>query len=134
MKAESYEGWLEKITLARTAELSGFVVGSTYFAFADGKIVGTISVRNYLTESLLRCGGHIGYAVRPSERRKGYGAGMLSLALEKCRALGIREALVTCDKDNIASAKTILNNGGVLENELIDEKETLIQRYWVKCQ
>jgi predicted acetyltransferase len=58
---------------------------------------------------------------------------MLALALEKCRARGIREALVTCDKDNIASAKTILSNGGVLENEILDEKGILMERYWVKC-
>lgn len=75
-------------------------------------------------------GGHIGYGIRPSERRKGYATVLLNLALIKARELGIQRALVTCDRDNIGSAKTIMNNGGVLDSE--DEVDgTIIQRYWV---
>jgi predicted acetyltransferase len=67
---------------------------------------------------ILLSGGHIGFGVRPSERRNGYGAKMLALALEKCRELAIEKALVTCDAENIGSAKTIMKNGGVLESEI----------------
>ena len=65
-----------------------------------------------------RSGGHIGDGIRPSERRKGYATAMIGLALEECRKLGINKVLMTCDKTNIGSAKSIMNNGGVLESEL----------------
>lgn len=80
---------------------------------------------------LLFSGGHIGDGIRPSERRKGYATAMLRLALEKCRALGIRRVLMTCDKDNIGSAKSIIKNGGILENEVMNEDGVLEQRYWI---
>ena len=105
---------------------------SIYFAMENDKIVGTIAIRHYLNEGLLNIGGHIGYGIRPSERRKGYGAQMLALALEKCRELGIDRALVTCDKDNVASAKTAMRNGGVMENEVVEEDGNIVQRYWFK--
>jgi predicted acetyltransferase len=129
--AESYEDWLEKVTLAQTVVPPEFVTGTTYFAIVDGRIVGTISIRHYLNDSLIKNGGHIGYGVRPSERRKGYGVKMLALALEKCRSFGIEKALVTCDKNNIGSAKTIINNGGALENEITQEDGNILQRYWI---
>ena len=132
MKAEDYESWLERMTRFQTEAPPDLVTGSVYFAVVDGKIIGTIAVRHYLNEFLLKTGGHIGYGVRPSERRKGYGAAMLALALEKCRELGIDRVLVTCDKNNIASAKTVLSNGGVLENEYTSERTgNIVQRYWI---
>ena len=97
----------------------------------DSKIVGTINIRYKLNDYLLRIGGHIGYGIRPSERCKGYATKMLALALEKCRELGIDKALVTCDKDNLGSAKTIINNGGVLENEYTESDGNIVQRYWI---
>jgi predicted acetyltransferase len=130
-KAEDYESWLEKITLAQTEALPGSVTGSVYFALVNNRIIGTIAIRDYLNESLLFSGGHIGYGVRPSERRKGYGAKMLALALEKCREQGKDKVLITCDKNNIASAKTVLRNGGTLENEVTDEDGSIVQRYWI---
>ena len=130
--AETYEGWLE----SRKADLTlndhpRFVAATAYFAIVNGEIVGTIQVRHELNEHLLQNGGHIGYGVRPTARRKGYATKMLALALEKCRELGINKALVTCDKDNIASAKTILSNGGVLENEITESCGNIVQRYWI---
>ena len=133
MQADDYESWLEKITRIKTEASHDWVTRSIYFAIVDGKIVGSIAVRHYLNDSLLKSGGHIGYGIRPSERRKGYGTKMLALALEKCREFGIEKALVTCDKVNIASAKTALRNGGVLENEVTEENGTIVQRYWIQC-
>lgn len=75
-------------------------------------------------------GGHIGDGVRPSERRKGIATKMISLALEECRKLGIPKVLMVCDKDNIGSAKSIINNGGVLENEIMCDG-VIVQRYWI---
>lgn len=89
-----------------------------------------IDIRHRLNEYLLQFGGNIGYSVRPSQRRKGYATEMLALALEECRKLGLDRALVTCDKTNIGSAKTIQKNGGVLENEVL-EGDRITQRYWI---
>ena len=89
-----------------------------------------IDIRHRLNEYLLQFGGNIGYSVRPSQRRKGYATEMLALALEECRKLGLDRALVTCDKSNIGSAKTIQKNGGVLENEVL-EGDRITQRYWI---
>lgn len=95
------------------------------------RILGAIDIRHSLNEYLFSSGGHIGYGIRPSERRKGYATKMLALALDKSRALDLDKVLVTCNKENIGSAKTIMNNGGVLENEVLDGKN-IIQRYWIK--
>lgn len=97
---------------------------------SDNKLVGTIQIRHKLNEKLLIHGGNIGYGVRPCERRKGYAKQMLQLALEKSKDLGLKRVLITCDKDNIGSSKTILANRGKLENEL-EHNGVLIQRYWI---
>ena len=131
MKAESYKGWLEAVTKAHSEAPNGWVQCSTYFLCDGGEIIGTTQVRHSLNEATLHKGGHIGYGIRPSERGKGYGAQILALALNECRALGIDKALVTCDKDNAASAGTILRNGGVLENEFVEEDGNIVQRYWI---
>ena len=85
----------------------------------------------YDTVDVLTWAGHIGYSVRPSRRRQGYAVEMLRLGLEECRKLGIDRVLLTCDKTNIGSAKTIQHNGGVLENE-IETPDRITQRYWIK--
>lgn len=131
-EAEDYQQWIEKINDDLDRNSDGFVPSTTYFAFAGSKLVGTIQIRHRLNDYLLQYGGHIGYGVVPSERRKGYASAMLQLALKKCKGLGIDKVLVTCDKNNVASAGTILKNGGVLENEVTDEKGRIMQRYWMR--
>jgi len=130
-KARTYEEWLEKIEADVTRESDELVPATQYFGIKDGRIVGTLQIRHRLNEYLTKIGGHIGYGVRPTERRKGYATQMLSLALEKCRELGVRRALVTCNDDNIGSEKTILNNGGVYESEITEDDGTVVKRFWI---
>jgi len=131
LQAEDYESWLEKITSAKTASLTGWVDCSTYFAVMDDRIIGTTQIRHTLNDVLRHDGGNVGYGVRPSERRRGYATKILALALEKCRESGIEKVLITCLKENAGSAKTIMKNGGVLDSEFIDEHGDASQRYWV---
>lgn len=95
--------------------------------------MGAVNIRHYLNDKLFETGGHIGDGIRPSERRKGYATAMIGLALEECRKLGIDRVLICCDKDNIGSAKSIQRNGGVLENE-VEENGNSVQRYWIELQ
>jgi len=108
------------------------VPDSTFFCLDEERniFVGAVNIRHYLNDSLLLNGGHIGDGVRPSERRKGFATEMISLALLECKKIGINKVLMVCDKENIGSAKSILNNGGVLENEIIVNGKTE-QRYWI---
>lgn len=111
----------------------GKVPDSTFFCMDTDRniVVGAVNIRHYLNEDLLRNGGHIGGGVRPSERRKGIATKIISLALKECRKLRISKVLMVCDKDNIGSAKSIINNGGILENEIICDG-VIEQRYWIE--
>ena len=108
----------------------GFVTAHTFFALDNDKIVGIINARHELNDYLLNFGGHIGYSVRKSERRKGYGKKMLNYISEFLFSLGVEKVLITCDKQNIASKRTIESCGGILENEVIDESRITL-RYWI---
>lgn len=109
-----------------------FVPNSTFFCLDEDRniIVGAVNIRHYLKESLLLNGGHIGDGVRPSERRKGIATKMIALALDECKKIGIKRVLMVCNKENIASAKSIIKNGGILENE-IEVNGVIEQRYWI---
>ncbi len=116
-------------------ETEKLVPTTTFFCLdLDRNIfVGAINIRHHLNEKLLYTGGHIGDGIRPSERRKGYATAMIKLGLEECKKLGIKRVLMTCDQDNIGSAKSIMNNGGILENEVIED-EIIEQRYWIDLE
>lgn len=111
---------------------NGLVPDSTFFCLDEERniFVGAVNIRHYLNENLLLNGGHIGDGVRPSERRKGIATQMIALALDECKNLGIDKVLMVCDKNNIGSAKSIINNGGLLENE-IEVDGIVKQRYWI---
>lgn len=98
----------------------------------DDRLIGMIDIRLELNDECLNYYGGIGYSIRRPERGKGYATRQLALALEICAGRGLLPELVTCDKSNTASAKTILKNGGVLENELFDPEDNIAtQRYWI---
>jgi predicted acetyltransferase len=103
-----------------------FVPSQTYW-WADGDtFLGRINLRGHLNESLREIGGHIGYDVRPTARRRGHATAMLAAVLPKAAALGIEKALLTCDADNIGSRKVIEANGGVLEDRRDDKLRFLV--------
>jgi predicted acetyltransferase len=96
----------------------------------DGRVLGAISLRHELSDFLLRAGGHVGYGVRPSARRRGLATWALSETVRAAGKLGIGRVLVTCDVTNVASARTIENAGGVLE-DVRDTEIGRVRRYWV---
>lgn len=131
----SVEEWLDIIKIRSSEETcpAGCVPSNVYLAVRenDMKIVGIIDLRHHINHPVLGTwGGHIGYYVRPDERKKGYGKEMLRQNLANCKRLGIEKVLITCDGDNIASEKTILKNGGVFEEEIRVDNEVK-KRYWI---
>jgi predicted acetyltransferase len=113
----------------------GIVPGSDFWLIDDNEFIGRFSLRYELNENLLRVGGHIGYEIRPSKRRQGYGTEILRLGLEKARELGLHRVLVTCDENNIGSKKIIEHNGGKLENAIEIEGDPVKKlRFWIDIQ
>ena len=124
---ESLDGWSRGVGIQE-----GWVPCTTRFWINDGVLQGVINIRHSLTPSLEEIGGHIGYCVAPTQRRQGVATSMLVATLPLCRELGITRALLTCDAENIASAKTIERCGGVLEREAWSERAQKLQRwYWI---
>ena len=133
---ETVADWLNEIDMLEKEETcpDGKVCSNSYVAVRaeDNRVVGIIDFRHHIDHPILGLwGGHIGYSVRPSERRKGYAKEMLKQVLQKCREHGLSRVLVTCDANNVASKKTILINGGVYERDVQVDGET-IERYWIE--
>lgn len=133
---ETPADWLQQVKqLSDPATLPAGWVQSTQFLCirpSDDRLVGMIQVRHSFNEYLERFGGHIGYSVRPTERRKGYAKQMLRACLPHCREIGLDRVLVTCDETNVGSRKTILANGGVYEITVREPGEdSRLERYWI---
>jgi predicted acetyltransferase len=110
----------------------GWVPGTEFWLVKEGRILGTSSLRHHLTPALEEYGGHIGYVIRPSERRKGYGKKILQLTLQKAMAMQIPQVVITCDDVNIASARIIEVNGGRLKDIIWNENlKRFTRRYWI---
>lgn len=128
--------WIEynKLFLEKETVPEG-LVQATQFIYVrenDDKIVGMIQVRHHFNDFLEKYGGHIGYSVRPTERRKGYAKRMLGEALLFCKELGIGKVLVTCLSDNEGSRRTILANGGKYESTVkLPDGDEYLERYWI---
>jgi predicted acetyltransferase len=111
----------------------GLVPWNEYWLVRDRRIVGSSNLRHRLTPALRVEGGHIGYRVRPGERRKGYGKRLLALTLKKARERDLERVMVTCDKDNVASARIIEANGGRLAGEGASPRTgKRVLRYWIE--
>jgi predicted acetyltransferase len=123
---DDFDGWVERLkNRALGKDLpEGYVPESIFWLIEGDKYIGRIGVRHVLTEKLKKFGGTIGYDVRPSERRKGYGTKMLALGLQKAAELGLNEVILTCDVNNVASQKVIEANGGeLLERGVVVEEQ-----------
>ncbi|MEO6246946.1 MAG: GNAT family N-acetyltransferase [Opitutaceae bacterium] len=125
-------GHLERSS--RGIDVPAHFVPYTYLAgVVDGEVVGRLMLRHTLNANLAKIGGHIGYGVIPSQRRRGYATAMLRQALPLCAARGIRRALITCDEHNTGSRKTIEACGGIFEGFIDDpESNNRKRRYWVE--
>lgn len=133
----TYEEWLGKVL--KDIDVANVekprVPALTYFYVReeDDKIVGMINIRLALNDFLRTEGGHIGYCIRPTERRKHYATDMLKKALEVYDTMSIKEVLLGCDKENAASAGVIKNCGGELIEERYSETfKAEIQRYVIR--
>ena len=131
---ENYDEWLNFLEDDKNNPRDNRVHARTFFLIRenDNKLLGMINIRLELNDYLYNIGGHIGYSVRPTERRKGYNTYQLYKGLEFCKSIGLDKVLITCNKDNIGSKKTILNSYGVLNNKVYLEDENIyIERYWI---
>lgn len=130
---QSWADYLE--VLRREQEGIGLAPGrvpATMFLGIRGEdVVGRVHIRHELTPVLREVGGHIGYAVRPEHRRRGYAAQMLRLGLQKLRELGVEQALVICDDTNAGSIRTIEACGGVLDDVTEKPGAEPKRRYWI---
>ncbi|TPV46690.1 GNAT family N-acetyltransferase [Bacillus dicomae] len=127
--------WFEKVKKQELGEnlLANRVPSSQFLSFEKGELIGFVNIRHRLNTDLLRESGHIGYSVHPNKRRQGYATKQLKLALDEAQKLGLQSVLITCDKVNIASAKTIQKVGGVLEDEVVSSHTgEIVQRYWIE--
>jgi len=134
---ENMADWYDWICKAEHKETcpAGWVPDTQYICQRnrDGRIVGMLDIRHELNDACLNLFGNIGYSVRASERRKGYASAMLSMAKDICREMGLERILISCHKENNASARTIQKNGGILENEVTDHRNgEILQRYWIE--
>lgn len=132
---DSLAEWFEKVSIQEVGEnlQANRVPSSQLLSFEKGELIGFVNIRHRLNPELLLESGHIGYSIHPNKRRQGYATKQLQLSLARAQKLGLQKVLITCDKSNIGSAKTIQKVGGVLENEVVSSHTgEIVQRYWVE--
>lgn len=131
---EDISQWINEKLLEKSKDTiinKNFVPASTFLLIKDDILIGIINIRHELNEYLLNFGGHIGYSIHPDFRRKGFGKIILNKAIEySFKDLMNNKLLITCNSSNIASEKTILSCGGILDN-IIEETDRMTKRFWI---
>lgn len=128
---DAFDEYVQVLLDKEQRPLAGYVPETVYWLDVKGVYGGQISVRHHLTPALERYGGHIGYDVRPSMRRRGYGTLMCAQAIQEARRMGLGALLITCDDDNFGSQKIIEANGGRLQDKIDNGRHALTRRYWI---
>jgi predicted acetyltransferase len=127
---DDYKQWLiESDNMANGIGLEEWMVPQyTYWLYIDGNPVGIGKLRIRLTDKLREDGGHCGYGIAPSQRKKGYGALLVKMMVKEAAILGLDNILLTIENDNVASIKVAVCNGGVIE-KVTDDKHYI----WIDC-
>jgi len=130
---ERFQEYIRTIHDQETDPMAGYVPSTQFWLIANGDTyAGEIDVRHMLNDSLRQYGGHIGYKVRPTLRRLGYGKLMCQLGIQEARKMGLTDLLITCDDDNIGSQKIIEASGGILQDKIDNDRDGILtRRYWV---
>jgi len=134
-----YDAWLQLLRDNSDPQTTHaqWVTASTFFVVreTDGRIIGMVDIRHRLNDFLAAYGGHIGYGVRPTERRKGYATAILQMALRYAKeTLGLSRVMVACYQDNEPSRKTIQKCGGKLERTFVHTDGKMVEVYWIALQ
>lgn len=132
---KDFDNWLIGMQNRHTGKNlpEGYVRENFYLCYEDTEMICVFNLKFELTEFLLNFGGHIGYAVRPSKRNRGLATQILKHGLEIAKKFGFDQILCVCDKNNYASEKVILKNGGIYENNLYETDENVfVKRYWIE--
>lgn len=137
----SYEEWLARLKKMKDANYAKSInrcPSETFFLIRseDNRIIGMINIRYNLNETMLKFGGHIGYGIRPTERRNGYNKINLYLGLIKAKEdFKLDKVMLDCSIDNLGSDNTIKALGGILERSEIDPSDnTLTNVYWIDVE
>ncbi len=131
-----FSAFVEKIKSRSRGEnlFKGYISATEYWLIDNNAFIGRLDIRHEMTEFLRKVGGHIGYDVRPSKRKTGYGYNILKLGLEKAKGLGLKKVLLTCDKDHIASKKIIEKCGGIPAKKVSQDPGVEKLRYWISLE
>ena len=133
---EQFKDMLNRVEeIERGENLGPFSSSTTYWLYDDetDNLIGASNLRHYLTEEGLKLFGHIGYGIRPSQRRKGNGTTLLKLTLKEAKNRNIDKVLLGAYEENFASWKLMEKCGGVYENTIIEEESGLpVKRYWIE--
>lgn len=141
LEDETYEECMDRYYKIQDNEYAKSIdrcPGKTYFLIRknDNKLIGMINIRHHLSPKMLVHGGHIGYGIRPTERRKGYNKINLYLGLLKAlEEFNLDKVMLDCDVKNLGSDKTIQALGGVLERTDIDDYDGVLTNvYWINTK